>query len=147
MFTSRFRQYLCLGVFFVFLQLHFSAQNYQTNHFDNQWSFNRVTQSECLGNPYHTIVLGREEMPMNAPKCEAFEVDEFGQPVNAREYVTSANFPLEFLHIEPAFNGYIACGFTNNGSTTVRSKLHQNWLKSTLNMVGGLPEASCPLRI
>ena len=56
---------------------------------------------------------------MNAPKCEAFEVDEFGQPVNAREYVTSANFPLEFLHIEPAFNGYIACGFTNNGSTTV----------------------------
>ena len=56
---------------------------------------------------------------MNAPKCEAFEVDEFGQLVNAREYVTPANSPLEFLHIEPAFNGYIACGFTNNGSATV----------------------------
>ena len=107
------------SIFFALFHVQMTSQNYQTNHFDNQWSFNRVTQSECLNNPYHTILLGREEHDVNDPKCEAFELDNLGQLVNAREYVSSSGSVVEFLHIEPAFNGYIACGFTNNGVTTV----------------------------
>ena len=119
MMNSHFFQSLCLSMCLVAFHSTIQAQNYQTNHFDNQWSFNRVTQSECLTNPFHTVLVGREEIGGLVPKCEAFELDNFGQLVNAREYVSASGGVVEFLHIEPAFNGYIACGFTNNGTTTV----------------------------
>ena len=111
-------------LFFVcFFISDISAQIYQKTHHDSPTSFDRYAQCESLTNPSNIVLIGKrdEHTPVGTMMSnpQVLEIDINGDVIIDNILINSTNEDLVYNHIESAYNGYVAVGYTKyNGYLT-----------------------------
>ncbi len=107
---------------FFFLSVIFistaSSQLYQKTHHNSPKSFDRYAQCESLTNPFNVVLIGKVDdhtvgvSGFSTP--QVMELDANGNLLICNLVVSGTNEELVYNHIESAYNGYVAIGYTKH---------------------------------